>query len=139
MSEFDLNELDYNFQTKPLLIGGMAMEYYGLRQAGDDIDFVISLADYNALAEQYPDHKREIFGDQGIAVGKYELWKTICLFGYDFLSAGAIEKEHYCITSLEKMLFLKALGYKEEKYRADLELIVDKIINIQYGQDTLPE
>lgn len=38
----DLSNLDFSFQARPLLIGGKAMEYYGLRQAGSDIDFVIT-------------------------------------------------------------------------------------------------
>ena len=37
----ELNKLNYQFQYKPLLIGGKAMEYYGLRKAGADIDLVI--------------------------------------------------------------------------------------------------
>ena len=40
-----LEKLDYQFQNKPLLIGGKAMEYYGLRRAGADIDLVISESD----------------------------------------------------------------------------------------------
>ena len=50
----DLSKLDFTFQTSPLLIGGKAMEYYGLRQAGNDIDFVITSADYQRLSQKYP-------------------------------------------------------------------------------------
>lgn len=139
MRDFNLQELGYSFQTKPLLIGGMAMEYYGLRKAGRDIDFVIMTADYVALAEKYPDSKQEIFGDLGICQGQYELWTTICLFDYSALSMGAIEQSQYKIISLEKLLFLKALGYQQEKYLNDLKLVVDKILNIQYGKESLPE
>lgn len=139
MREFDLNELNYQFQTKPLLIGGMAMEYYGLRQAGADIDFVITESDYLELAKLYPDNTRELFGDKGVCIGSYELWTTICLFDYDFLTVGMIEKEAFCVITLEKLLFLKALASKEPKYQADLALIVEKILNIQYGKDSLPK
>ena len=139
MREFDLSELNYTFHTKPLLIGGMAMEYYQLRPSGDDIDFVITHNDYTALVQQYPDHTQDIFGDKGICVGKFEIWTSICLFDYHDLSPAAIEKPHYRIISLEKLLFLKALGMKESKYHTDLKLIVEKILNIQYGKDTLPE
>jgi len=76
MRTFDLSELNHDFKTKPLLIGGMAMEYYGLRLAGSDVDFVVTAADYYALAEQYPEGKTEIFGDLGIRTGQYELWKS---------------------------------------------------------------
>ena len=37
--------------------------------------------------------------------------------------------------SLEKLLFLKALGISEPKYEHDLRLIVQKINKIQYGKD----
>lgn len=139
MREFDLTKLGYRFQTKPLLIGGMAMEYYGLRQAGADIDFVITEVDYIALADLYPEYKRDLFGDMGVCVYEYEMWKCICLYDYDDLSQDAIEKEMYRIVSLEKLLFLKALGHKVPKYQHDLELVVEKILNIQYGKDTLPD
>lgn len=139
MREIDLNELNHTFHVRPLLIGGMAMEYYGLRQAGDDIDFVIVQEDYDLLASQYPDNIKDLFGDKGICVGKFELWTTICLFDYAYLSDGAIEKENYSIISLEKLLFLKALAMKEAKYEADLRLVVEKILNIKYGADNLPD
>ena len=38
----DLSKLNFAFRTRPLLIGGKAMEYYGLRKAGEDINFVIT-------------------------------------------------------------------------------------------------
>src|SRR6187401_2615376 len=106
----DLSKLNYAFQTKPLLVGGLAMEYYDLRKAGDDIDFIISAEDYEALANLYPDNKKDLFGDLGVAIHEFELWKCIILFEYDFLSQGAIEEEEIKILSLEKLLFLKALA-----------------------------
>jgi hypothetical protein len=34
--------LSYRFKSKPLLIGGAAMEHYGLRKRGADIDLVVT-------------------------------------------------------------------------------------------------
>jgi len=132
--DIDLTKVNYTFLRKPLLIGGKAMEYYELRKAGKDIDFVISTEDYEELKEKYPDPEchRDLFGDLGTMVEEFEIWKCICLFDYEFLSENAIEKEGYLIISLEKLLFLKALAMKEEKYHKDLELIVKKIFKIQY-------
>jgi len=48
----DLGNLNYKFKKKPLLVGGKAMEYYGLRKAGEDIDFIVTKKDYNKLAKQ---------------------------------------------------------------------------------------
>jgi hypothetical protein len=106
----DLNKLDFTFASKPLLIGGKAMEYYGLRKAGADIGSVIMAEDYERLARKYPDNLRDLGGDLGVCVFEFEIWKSICLFDYQFLSAGATGKEEYLIISLEKLLFLKALG-----------------------------
>ena len=131
----DLAKLHYTFQTKPLLIGGKAMEFYGLRPAGDDIDFVITRADYTGLAMLYPQHTKDLFGDLGICVYQFELWTCICLFEHSFHSANAIDAEHYLVISLEKLLFLKALAIQQPKYEQDLRLIVKKILDIQYGKD----
>ena len=139
MHQIDLTELGYTFSTKPLLIGGMAMEFYGLRPAGRDIDFVITRQDYEGLAVLYPDHLKDLFGDLGVCVGQFEIWMSICLFDYDYLSINALERPDYRIISLEKLLFLKAMGIQVPKYEADLRLIVQKILDIQYGKDQLPE
>jgi hypothetical protein len=129
----DLARLNFTFYTKPLLIGGMAMQHYGLRPSGADIDFVITPQDYERLAAQYPDHLKDLYGDLGVCVFEFEIWKSICLFGYDFLSQNALEMEEFRIISLEKLLFLKALGMKVEKYHRDLELIVQKVLHDQYA------
>ena len=128
----NLEKLDFEFASKPLLIGGKAMEHYGLRKAGADIDFVITEEDYERLAQKYPEHLREIGGDLGVCVFEFEIWKSICLFDYQFLSVGAIERDAYLIISLDRLLFLKALGMREDKYHRDLELIVDKVLQVQY-------
>ncbi|HJT55627.1 MAG TPA: hypothetical protein VJ761_03960 [Ktedonobacteraceae bacterium] len=132
----DLAKLHYTFQARPLLIGGKAMEFYGLRPAGNDIDFVITRADYAGLIMLYPEHTKDLFGDLGICVHEFELWTSICLFDYSFLTTNAIEAEHYLVISLEKLLFLKALAIQEPKYELDLRLIVKKILDIQYNKDT---
>ena len=127
----DLAKLNFTFSSPPLLIGGMAMQYYGLRPSGADIDFVITRADYARLAQQYPDNLKDLWGDLGVCVFEFEIWQSICLFDYDFLSQGALEpidrgEAAYRVISLEKLLFLKALAMQVEKYHADLELIVKK-------------
>ena len=33
---------NFKFKNPPILVGGKAMEFYGLRKAGDDIDYIIS-------------------------------------------------------------------------------------------------
>jgi len=131
--QIDLSKLGFSFTTKPLLIGGTAMEHYGLRQAGNDIDFVITEEDYNRLAQQYPENLKDLWGDLGVCVSEFEIWKSICLFDYAFLAENATDMGEYHIISIEKLLFLKALAMKEEKYHRDLELIVKKILEEKYA------
>ncbi len=99
--DIELSKLNYTFLSKPLLIGGKAMEYYGLRQAGNDIDFVITTEDYDRLSQQYRDHLRDLWGDLGVCVYEFEIWKSICLFDYAYLSVDAIDMGAYLIISLE--------------------------------------
>ena len=134
----DLAKLNFTFSSPPLLIGGMAMQYYGLRPSGADIDFVITRADYARLAQQYPDNLKDLWGDLGVCVFEFEIWQSICLFDYDALSQGALDPIAHCeagyrVISLEKLLFLKALAMKIDKYHADLELIVKKIQDEKYA------
>lgn len=130
--DIPFKKLQYTFQTKPLLVGGKAKEYYEVRKAGEDIDFIVTKNDYDNLAKIYPNNTEDLFGDFGVKIHGFELWTSICLFDYDYLSKDSIENEEYKIISLEKLLLLTALGMKEEKYKKDLDLIVKKILNIQY-------
>lgn len=130
--EINLNILGYSFVNKPLLIGGMAMEYYQIRKAGADIDFVISELDHGQLIKKFPDKCRDVHGDIGVCVNNFELWNTICKFDYEYLKENAIEEDELLIASLEKLLFLKAMAMENVKYLNDLKLIVKVIWNQQY-------
>ena len=131
----DLAKLGYTFLHKPLLIGGCAMEYYGLRKAGADIDLVIHPDDHATFVELHPDHIKDLYGDIGICEYGFEIWNQICTFDYEYLKEHAVEEPDYLVISLEKLLFLKALAMEIPKYRRDLELVVQKILNIAYGKE----
>jgi hypothetical protein len=131
--DIPLDKLDYQFQDKPLLIGGVAMEYYGLRKAGADIDLVISLRDHANLKRQYPDHIKDLYGDIGICEFDFEIWNQICRYDYEELKVGAIEESSMLIISLEQLLFLKTLAIRTEKYYKDVLLLVDEILKRKYS------
>lgn len=137
MTDIKLAKLSYTFRTKPLLIGGKAMEYYGLRQSGEDIDFVITEHDYAQLVSLYPRHLKNLAGDLGLCIYEFEIWTSICLFNYGNLATNAIELEHYSVISLEKLLFLKTLAIENAKNERDVRLLIKKILDIQYGKDSL--
>jgi hypothetical protein len=129
-----VEKLAYQFQDKPLLIGGMAMEYYGLRKTGADIDLVISSRDHARLKQQYPHHVKDLHGDIGICEFEFEIWNQICRYNYEELKPGAIEEPSLLIILLEKLLFLKTLAIKHEKYYHDVLLLVDEILKRKYSQ-----
>lgn len=109
------------------------MEYYGIRKAGADIDFVIHATDHTRLASRYPDHIKDVYGDIGIIEYEFEIWNTICTFDYDQLRKDAVEEDAYLVVSIEKLLMLKAIAMKaDEKYRRDVELIADFILQKAY-------
>jgi len=130
----DFSKLDYSFKKKPLLVGGMAMEYYDLRKAGRDIDLVIDRADHEALKEKFPNHIKDLYGDIGICEFDFEIWNQICTFDYDYLRENAIEEENVLVISLEKLLFMKSLAMEIPKYHKDLELIVKRVLDVAYGK-----
>lgn len=130
--KINLKDLDYQFKKKPILVGGKAKEYYEIRKSGADIDLIISSEDYGGFSKKYPDCACEIWGDLGVKIRGYEIWRTICLFDYEYYLEDCIEKDDYKIVSLEKLLFMTALGIKKPKYLADLYLIVDKILKDKY-------
>jgi len=132
--ELGLDVLQHEFLHKPLLIGGKAMEYYGLRKAGADTDLVIHPDDHRALIAKYPDNVKDLYGDIGICEFGFEIWNTICLFDYDYLRPNAIEEPDFLIVSLEKLLFLKALAMAIPKYHDDLEMVVGLVLNKAYGK-----
>lgn len=131
--EIGLEKLEYQFLHNPLLIGGKAMEYYGLRKAGADIDMVIHPADHAELLKKYPGHVKDLYGDIGICEFGFEIWNQICTFDYQNLKENAIEEDSYLVISLEKLMFLKALAMEVPKYHKDLELIVKLILDRAYG------
>ncbi|MBU0974639.1 hypothetical protein KKD03_02975 [Patescibacteria group bacterium] len=123
----DFSKLNFTFSKKPLIIGGMAMEHYGLRKSGADIDLVACKEDIEKLVKKYPQNLKNLWGDFGIAIYDFEIWKTVRYFDYDYLKEDAIERENYLIISLDKLLLQKAVAMEEEKYLNDLKLIVKKI------------
>lgn len=130
--DIPFHKLNYAFRKKPLLVGGKAMEYYGLRQAGADIDLIADKEDVYNLIKQYPERVKDLWGDLGVCPFEFEIWKSICLFRYDDLIENAVEEADFFVISLEKLLLMKAFAMNIEKYRKDVQLIVQELQNRQY-------
>lgn len=132
---------DLLFSEKPILIGGMAMEYYEMRQSGGDIDLIITDTDYQALAQKYPDQRKDLYGDLGVVIDEFEIWRSIAHLDYDFFKKDAIEDENIFIISIDRLLWTRVCVMGVEKYRKDLDLIKEyyykKYANQKYHQEAL--
>lgn len=129
-----LDKLNFPFDSKPLLVGGRAMEYYGLRPSGADIDLILPENEHRKLRQQYPGHLRDLYGDLGVCIYEFEIWNRICAFKYEDLKEQALEEKQVLVISLEKLLFMKALAMEVPKYHKDLELIVQRIRNDAFSR-----
>ena len=118
-----LNKIGFLFNAKPILIGGMSMEYYGIRKAGADIDLIVSNEDYQALAERFPDNRKDLYGDLGVVIGELEIWRSIALLDYDYFRKDALEEGNLLIVSIDRLLWMRVCAMGVEKYRKDLELM----------------
>lgn len=126
--KIDLTKLNYKFLKKPLLVGGMAMEYYGLRKSGNDIDFIAFETDVINLIKMYPDRVKDLWKDLGVCPFEFEIWRTICKYKYEDLLSEAIEEDEYFVISKKNLLLMKALAMSKEKYLEDTKLIVQSIL-----------
>ena len=44
---------NYKFEKKPLVVGGLAMEYHGLRKTVHDYDYIVSKKDWNKFSSSF--------------------------------------------------------------------------------------
>ena len=123
--EKQIKEKNLCFTKKPILIGGMAMEYYRLRKSGADIDLVICDEDYQLLAREYPDDRKDIWGDLGVVLEPFEIWRCINLLDYDFYIKDAIDEGIAYVVSLERLMLMRVFAMDVPKYMEDLKLIKD--------------
>lgn len=130
--DIDFSVLNVSFSQKPLIIGGKAMEYYGLREAGNDIDIVICKEDFVKLALSHPHSLKNIWGDLGVVIGTFECWKTIQCLNYQELIQDVIQENDYAVLSLEKLLLQKVQVKNDPKSEKDVALIAKKINEINY-------
>ena len=129
------------FSSKPILIGGQAMEYYGIRKSGKDIDFVITDKDYQRLAEKYPEKRKDLYGDLGVAVDEFEIWRSIAHLDYDFFRKEAVDEGDIFVISIDRLLWTRVCAMDVEKYLNDLKLMKEyyykKYTNLQYHKEAL--
>jgi len=122
----NIQKLGYKFLDKPVIVGGMAMEYYGLRKHGDDVDFIVTDRDYQKLKTQYPNNRKDVWGDFGILINGFELFRSIYRFDHAHYSAGAIELTNYKIVSIDMLFRMKVFAIDAaQKHDSDVQLLKD--------------
>ena len=114
--ESEMQSIELSFAKKPILIDGMAMEYYGIRKSGSDIDFVVSDEDYQAFASMMPDKRKDIYGDLGIVIGAFEIWRSIALLDYNFYLKDAVEERNVFVISLDRLLLTRVNAMEAETH-----------------------
>jgi hypothetical protein len=128
----NLDELDIIFDDKPIIVGGMAMEYYGIREHGNDIDFIVSNRDYLKLEARYRNCRKDMWGDFGIRVNEYEMFRSMWKFDYSYYNNDSIEFDQYKIISLDILFRMKVFALDaEDKHRRDVELLKKYFMKFQ--------
>lgn len=154
-----MDKLNYSFIKPPILIGGGAMEHYGMRKTGHDFDFMISMEDYKNLKEI--GYKINTFGGvnldkDGLSIDRDNTFSSICgleidlavtMFQhrYDFFDVHTDMLGRYKVLSRENLLLMKSLAasnnegwsegaksYMIAKQRRDMDLIIKSIVEHQY-------
>lgn len=137
--EEKLKANDLHFEKKPILIGGMAMEYYDMRKSGADIDLLICDKDYQVLANKNPDNRKDIWGDLGVVIDSFEIWRSIALLDYDFYLKDAIDEGVAYVVSLDRLLFMRVIAMDVKKYMNDLMLMKEYYFKNFSNKDFLQE
>tara|TARA_B100001093_G_C26766773_1_gene988238 strand:- start:523 stop:984 length:462 start_codon:yes stop_codon:yes gene_type:complete len=134
-----IRDTKYLFIDKPIVLGGLALEYYGIRSSGPNFDYIVSSKDWNNLEKAFPD-KINAFGGNSKYGSKINLHDNLQInlisncfnFNYDEISKNALEFEFFKIIDLEKQLLIKtlsAVNNNDMKSKNDQKFIVNYIVN----------
>jgi hypothetical protein len=130
-----LERIDVTLQAKPVVYGGLAMEYYGLRPHGDDIDLLVTEDDETALWARFPKQRKDMWGDLGVLVDGVELFRSVYRLDAAFFGVGATEFEHCRMISSDRLLVMKWLATgSTSKNEYDLELLKGWFLRNQNSQ-----
>lgn len=138
-----LSSCEFKFTRPPLVLGGLALEYYGIRETSHDYDYMVSAEDWLCLKRLHPD-KINLFGGKtekdidatiNLEKEKVDLISTLYQHDYDHLSKNAIVEDGYIVISIDNLLFTKTLDAvynKHDKSKNDQEMIVKHILKVKY-------
>lgn len=141
----------YTFTDNPILLGGGAMEYYGLRKTGHDLDIMISQRDKRELLKR--GYTPNLFGGKtdkevdstfsNFAGTGVDLVVTLNQYGYSFFRESSIicgDHKSIQVMSLEHLLLAKVFAGEysgEPKHKNDIKLLLKGIEKQQYPDNIL--
>jgi len=159
--ETEMKKLNYTFKKPPILIGGGAMEHYGMRSSGHDYDFMICIEDYKEL-NRMGKHLNMFGGTKTDSDGlstdmdntfssidglNIDLAVTMFQYRYEFFDHHTDVLGPYKVVSREHLLLMKSLAasnndgwgdgcknYMIKKQRDDMDLILKSIVEHQYKE-----
>lgn len=137
---------NYCFLDKPILLGGGAMQHYGIRNCGHDLDMMISQRDKERLLKE--GYTLNLFGGKtekdvdatfsNILELHLDLVITLNQYDYNFFLEKATEylpEKNLMIISLEDLLLTKIFAQTYSgfpKHKKDVELLIQGIERKQY-------
>ena len=141
----------YTFTDNPILLGGGAMEYYGLRKTGHDLDIMISQRDKRELLKR--GYTPNLFGGKtdkevdstfsNFAGTGVDLVVTLNQYGYGFFKSSSVAcggHNGLLVMSLEHLLLTKVFAGEysgEPKHKIDIKLVLKGIEKQQYPANIL--
>ena len=63
---------------------------------------------------------KDLWGDLGVVVNEFEIWRNVALLDYDFFLKDAVDLEDFFVVSLDRLLFMRVCAMEVEKYKKDL-------------------
>lgn len=133
--------MNYQFKYPPILVGGKAMEYYGLRKCGKDIDYVVHKSDYRRMLKIEKPNKTMIPQTPGITYtgGKKDTDYYLNLYQFDYnrLKQNAVKKGNMLIVSREDLILVKTMALNNKKYviknKKDIQLLAKSLVRSKYS------
>ena len=120
----------FKFKYPPILVGGKAMEFYGLRKTGHDIDYIVSKYDYERLSKIEAPNPWMPEQTPGITYrgGKMDVDYFLNLYQYDYnyLKKNAIKNKKILVISKEDLILVKAMTAFDKKNKRIGKMTVKK-------------
>ena len=93
--------------------------------------------DYQNLKRKYPKNRKDVWGDFGLAIQDFELFRSMYKFDYSYYTQGSIALGGFLIVGIDMLFRMKIYAmYAGEKHREDVDRLrgfFDKNQNQKYA------